>query len=79
MVLYISTELRSVYRLNGETLEYAPIAKDNTFDVEAFDFVEPDLVGSELVTFLGKVTNFYEVYKIVTKTLRTAKDKVQVA
>ena len=72
MKIYIAEDLGCVYRLNGDSLEYAPIAKDNTFDVDDFDYVESDLVGDEPVKFLGKDTKLSEVYEIVTKALKTS-------
>ncbi len=77
MIVYISKELRSAYRLNGEELEYAPISQDNTFDMDAFDYVEPDLVGDELVVFLDKETNFYDAYATVTKILKNKTNKLK--
>ena len=72
MKIYIATELRCAYRLNGEVLEFADISKGNIFDTDAFDAVDAELVGDETVTFLGKETDFNEVYKIITIALEAS-------
>lgn len=69
MNTFIALELKSVYRLNNGELEYAPIDDKGTFDIDAFDYVEPELIGDETVTFEGKEMQFNDVYKKIKEVL----------
>ncbi len=69
MKLFIALELKSVYRLNNGELEYTPIDHKGTFDIDSFDYVEPELIGDELVTFEGQEIQFNEVYKKIKEVL----------
>ena len=69
MKIYIALELKSAYRMNNGELEYAHIDDKGVFDTDTFDYVEPELVGDETVTFQGKEAQFYDVYKQIKEVL----------
>ena len=66
MKYYISNELGSVYRLEDNTLEYAPIYANGTFDSYDFYPVEDSI---EMVVFQGRTTDLNAVYELITKEL----------
>ena len=75
MKYYIAKDLGCVFRRSNDStvreLEYAPVMDNNTFDTEDFNYVEPDLVGEEEVTFLGVETTLNKVWETVDKQLRS--------
>ena len=70
MKIYISQELGSAYQLIGDSLEFAPLMKDGTFETNDFGATEPELMGEEPVTFEGVETNFYGAYATIIKRLK---------
>ena len=69
MRVFIALELKSAYRLNNGELEYAPIDDKGTFDIDMFDYVEPELIGDETVIFEGQEIQFNDVYIKIKEVL----------
>ncbi|CAN5659745.1 hypothetical protein BH23THE1_BH23THE1_36110 [soil metagenome] len=71
MKIYIATELKSAYRLNDDSLEYAPINSDGTINTDSFNDVDLELIGDEEITFLGKKCTFNDAYAAITEILKS--------
>lgn len=67
----IKHEVGSVYWLEGESLAYAPINKDGTFDTEAGGIVDEELLADDF-TFnaFNQIVTFGQIYKEVRELLK---------